>query len=37
MDELKHFDKVMKAEDAIGISCDGITCKCKDLNITDKE
>jgi len=35
-EELKQFNKYI-AEDVIGTSCDGITCKCKDLNIKKKK
>lgn len=36
-EELKQFNKYTNAEYAIGIGCDGISCKCKDLNISKKE
>ena len=35
--ELKQFDKVIKTEDMMGVSCDGITCKCKNLNIEENK
>ncbi len=36
MAELKQFDKVWTAEDALGALCLD-KCKCKSLNIKDKE
>lgn len=36
-EELKQFNKYTKAEDAIGMSCDGISCECKNLNINKEE
>ena len=35
MKDLKHFDKVIRAEDVMGAGCLD-NCKCKDLKL-DKE
>lgn len=34
---LKQFDKVIKTEDMMGMSCDGLNCKCKHLNIEEEK